>query len=118
TPRARPAGRGLAWLPDASAFWHTRSPAEERPPADRQFYQQVYFHKLGTDWRNDPLVLGTKNGLPRVAEIFLGRDNRRDLIVAQVQNGDGGEFAHFVLSREGGVQLADFKARISEVGSG
>src|SRR5262245_5174762 len=99
--QAPTAGGGLAWLSDGSAFWYTRYPGEERPPADRQFYQQVYFHKLGTDWRNDALVLGSKDGLPRVAEIFLGRDNRRDLIVAQVQNGDGGEFAHFVLSRDG-----------------
>jgi prolyl oligopeptidase len=113
--QAPTAGGGLAWLSDGSAFWYTRYPGAERPEADRQFYQQVYFHKLGTDWRSDPLVLGTKDGLPRVAEIFLGRDNRRDLITVQVQNGDGGEWAHFVLSRDGVAQLAGFKDQITEV---
>jgi prolyl oligopeptidase len=113
--QAPTAGGNATWLSDNSGFWYTRYPGEERAEADRFFYQQVYFHKLGTDWRNDPLVLGTKDGLPRVAEIFLGRDNRRDLIVAQVQNGDGGEYAHFVLSKDGVVQLADFKDKIVEV---
>ena len=113
--QAPTAGGNATWLSDNSGFWYTRYPGDERAEADRFFHQQVYFHKLGTDWRNDPLVLGTKDGLPRVAEIFLGRDNRRDLIVAQVQNGDGGEYAHFVLSKDGVVQLADFKDKIVEV---
>jgi prolyl oligopeptidase len=115
--QAPTAGGSLAWTADGSAFWYTRYPGAEGPEADRQFYQQVYFHKLGSDWRNDAMVLGTKDGLPRVAEIFLGRDNRRNLIVAQVQNGDGGEFAHFVLSEDGVTQLADFKDKIVEVDS-
>ena len=115
--QAPTAGGSLAWTADATAFWYTRYPGEERPEADRQFYQQVYFHKLGTDWRTDPLVLGTQHGLPRVAEIFLGRDNRRNLVVAQVQNGDGGEFAHYVLSQDGVTQLAAFEDKIVEVAS-
>lgn len=106
------AGGGLAWLNDGTAFWYTRYPGEERPPADRQFYQQVYFHKLGGDWQADPLVLGEKDGLPRVAEIFLGRSNARDLVIASVQNGDGGEFAQFVLSQAGVVPLSGFKDKI------
>ena len=113
--QAPTAGGSLAWLNDSSAFWYARYPGEEKPEADRFFYQQVYFHTLGGDWRNDPLVLGEKDGLPRVAEIFLGRDNTRDFIVAQVQDGDGGEFAHFVLSKDGVVQLAGFKDQIVEV---
>src|SRR5262249_53963853 len=114
--QAPTAGGSLAWLNDSSGFWYDRYPGEERPQADRFFYQQVYFHKLGTDWRSDPLILGERDGLPRVAEIFLGRDNRRDLIVASVQNGDGGEFAHWVLGKDGSaIQLAGFKDKITEV---
>ncbi len=107
------AGGSLAWLNDGSAFWYTRYPGEERAQADRFFYQQVYFHKLGSDWTADPLVLGEKDGLPRVAEIFLGRSNPLNLIVAEVQNGDGGDFAHFVLSEAGALQLAGFKDKIA-----
>lgn len=115
--QAPTAGGGLAWKADSTGFWYTRYPGAERPEADRQFYQQVYFHKLGADWHDDLLVLGSKDGLPRVAEIFLGRDNRRDLIVAQVQKGDGGEFAHYVLSPDGVVQLAAFEDKIVEAAS-
>jgi prolyl oligopeptidase len=115
--QAPTAGGSLAWSSDGSAFWYTRYPGVERPEADRQFYQQVYFHTLGGDWRDDPLVLGIKDGLPRVAEIFLGRDNPANLVVAQVQNGDGGDYAHFVLSRDGAVQLAAFEDKIVEAES-
>ncbi len=115
--QAPTAGGSLAWLSDGSGFWYTRYPGGERPQADRFFFQQVYFHKLGGDWRNDPLVLGSKDGLPRVAEIFLGRDNTRNLVVAQVQNGDGGDFAHYVLSPQGVTQLAAFEDRIVQVAS-
>jgi prolyl oligopeptidase len=116
--QAPTAGGNATWLSDNSGFWYTRYPGEERPAADRQFYQQVYFHKLGTDWRNDPLVLGTKDALPRVAEIFLGSENARDFIVVAVQNGDGGEFAHFLIGKEGVHKLADFKDKVVETKSG
>jgi prolyl oligopeptidase len=115
--QAPTAGGNATWLSDNSGFWYTRYPGEERPEADRFFYQQVYFHKLGTDWQKDPLVLGTKDGLPRVAEIFLGSENSRDLIVVPVQNGDGGEFAHFLISQQGVHKLADFKDKVVEAKS-
>jgi hypothetical protein len=127
-PRRRPCGARLRrWkrrLGRSAAARSASRPAlerasgvaiPERPEADRQFYQQVYFHKLGTDWRNDPLALGTKDGLPRVAEIFLGSENNRNLIVATVQNGDGGEFAHFLITPGSLRRLSDFKDKIVEV---
>ena len=30
----------------------------ERPPEDANFYQQVYFHRLGTDTSQDTYVIG------------------------------------------------------------
>jgi prolyl oligopeptidase len=113
--QAPTAGGSVAWTSDGSGFWYTRYPGEERPAADRFFYQQVYFHRLGSDWRDDPVVLGVKDGLPRVAEIFLSSDNLRDAAIAQVQNGDGGEYAHYLLAADGVVQLAAFEDRIVEV---
>ncbi len=116
--QAPTAGGSLAWIADGSAFWYTRYPGEERPQADRFFYQQVYFHKVGSDWRNDPLVLGTKDGLPRVAEIFLGSEYPAASAIARVQNGDGGEFAHYVLSPDAAVQLAAFEDKIVDIATG
>ena len=43
------AGGSVAWNADGSGFWYTRYPrGNERPKEDLNFYQQVYFHKLGT----------------------------------------------------------------------
>src|SRR5437588_2815366 len=116
--QAPTAGGNATWLSDNSGFWYTRYPGDERAEADRFFHQQVYFHKLGTDWRNDPLVLGTKDGLPRVAEIFLGSEYPAASTIARVQNGDGGEFAHYVLSQDAAVQLAAFEDKIIDIAAG
>jgi prolyl oligopeptidase len=113
--QAPTAGGSLAWKPDGTAFWYTRYPGEERAAADRFFYQQVYYHRLGADWRNDPLVLGTKDGLPRVAEVFLAGGKEGYAVLAKVQNGDGGEYAHFSLMPNGAVQLAAFEDKIVDI---
>ena len=113
--QAPTAGGSLAWKPDGTAFWYTRYPGEERAAADRFFYQQVYYHRLGADWRNDPLVLGTKDGLPRVAEVFLAGGKEGYAVLAKVENGDGGEFAHFSLMQDGAVQLASFEDKIVDI---
>jgi prolyl oligopeptidase len=103
------AGGDLAWAPDGKGFYYTRYPrAGERPAADLDFYQQLYFHALGTPADKDRYELG--KGLPRIAEIKIEVDRTADRVLATVQNGDGGEFAHFVRSSEGKwKQFADFK---------
>src|SRR6478752_2420924 len=43
------AGGSAAWNADGSGVFYTRFPRKgERPDADLNFYQQIYFHKLGT----------------------------------------------------------------------
>ena len=43
------AGGSAAWNADGSGVYYTRFPRKgERPDEDLNFYQQVYFHKLGT----------------------------------------------------------------------
>ena len=50
------AGGDLAWLPDDTGFFYTRYPrGDERPEKDIDFYQQVYFHKLGVPTAQDRL---------------------------------------------------------------
>jgi prolyl oligopeptidase len=94
------AGGDLAWAADGAGFFYTRYPrGEERPSEDMNFYQQVYFHKLGTPTEQDRYELG--KDLPRIAEIQLQGDEAGGRILATVQNGDGGEFAHFLRSPDG-----------------
>lgn len=92
------AGGSLAWAADGKGFWYTRYPGADAPAQDQHFNMQVYFHKLGSDAKNDTLVLGTKDGLERVSEVFL--DNRFNLpnVMAMVQRGDGNLWAFYVLS--------------------
>lgn len=90
------AGGSVAWNADATGFWYTRYPrAGERPEADLDFYQQVWFHKLGTTEDKDVYAFG--KDLPRIAEIELARSDDGKAILATVQNGDGGEYEHHVL---------------------
>lgn len=94
------AGGSLDWKADDSGFYYTRFPqGNERPTADANFYQQVYFHKLGTDPAQDTYVIG--KDFPRIAEIVLDMSDDGQWLVASVKNGDGGEVAHYVMDDSG-----------------
>jgi prolyl oligopeptidase len=88
------AGGSVAWNADGTGFYYTRYPhTGERPPADLDFYQQVYFHKLGAPIDGDAYVLGKE--LPRIAEVALRTSDDGRFVLASVANGDGGEFAYW-----------------------
>jgi prolyl oligopeptidase len=94
------AGGDLAWTPDGRGFYYTRHPWKgERPDADRGFYQQVYYHQLGTSPEQDRYEIG--RDFPRIAEIQLDVDDATGRVLALVQNGDGGEFAHYLRAPDG-----------------
>ena len=92
-------GGGLAWNSDNTGFWYTRYPGEERPEADRRFYMQVYFHKLGDDPARDRHAFG--DDLPKISEVLLDYSLEAGALLVTVQNGDGGEFSHWVSGRDG-----------------
>ena len=82
-----------------------------RPDADLNFYQQIYFHKLGTADTEDTYSLGKE--FPRIAEIKLEASRDGKFILATVANGDGGDFAHYLLGPDGGwKQLTQFSDQI------
>jgi prolyl oligopeptidase len=114
-PRVQfPTGGGsLAWNAEGSGFYYTRYPGgDERPAADRNFFQQVYFHKLGTATAEDSYALGKE--FPRIAETVLTTSADGRYVLATVQNGDGGEFAHFVREPAGTwVQITRFEDQIT-----
>jgi prolyl oligopeptidase len=93
------AGGHVAWIDDGTAIWYTRFPGAERPEADRHFYQTVWLHRLGTDVSTDRRVFG--DGLPRLAEIRMEYSSLANALLIAVANGDGGQFAHYVLDRAG-----------------
>src|ERR1051325_539038 len=87
------AGGSAAWNADATGLYYTRFPRKgERPDSDLNFYQQIYFHKLGTPDNADTYSIGKE--FPRIAEIKLESSHDGKFVVATVANGDGGDFAH------------------------
>jgi prolyl oligopeptidase len=111
------AGGSLAWHADGKGFWYTRYPGDERPEADRHFFQQIYYHRLGTPAETDTYVLG--KDFPKVAEIKLDNHATPGLLLASVLNGDGGEVEHFVLTPNGHAeQITHFEDQITDAALG
>jgi prolyl oligopeptidase len=103
-------GGSLAWRGDSKGFWYTRYPGRERPADEQRFFQQLYFHVIGGDSSHDAYVLG--KGLPKVAEIALSNRFNPNLVVASVANGDGGEFAHYLIDASGVHQVSRFEDQV------
>ena len=92
-------GGSAAWTKDSTGIFYTRYPNEgERPATDIHLYQQVYFHQLGTPESEDVYSIG--KDFPRIAEIDLQSNADSDYVIATVENGDGGDYEHFVYGPE------------------
>jgi len=55
----------LAWLPDGSGFYYTRYPEPGSVlQGEENYHRRVFFHPLGTAWRDDPLVFPAEGERP------------------------------------------------------
>ncbi len=101
-------GGSAAWTPDGKGLYYTRYPAPgEKPEAEQDFWMQLYFHQLGTPVANDRYELG--KDFPKIAEVFVETDAKGRALV-KVQNGDGGEFRHYLRDAKGTwTQFGDWK---------
>ncbi len=101
-PRAQypTAGGSLAWKADSSGFWYTRYPGDDRPEADRHFFQQVFYHRLHADPAADIYVAG--KDFPRIAEVALDSSQSPHAVMMSVANGDGGAFSQYVIDQASG----------------
>jgi prolyl oligopeptidase len=102
------AGGDAVWNGDSTGVFYTRYPAPgERPKEDLMVYQQVYFHKVGTPDKDDAYVLGKE--FARIAETQLQISDDGKWLLATIQNGDGGEFTHYLRNSDGKVtQVTQF----------
>jgi prolyl oligopeptidase len=106
------AGGSLAWTENGNGFYYTRYPrAGERPAVDLDFYQQVWFHKLGTSPSTDTYGIG--KDFPRIAEVELLRNDDGKRILARVSNGDGGEVENHLLDGGKWIRLSRFEDEVS-----
>ncbi len=94
------AGGSLAWTTDSQGFFYTRHfSVEPAASDDHRVYQHVYYHRLGTDPADDGYELG--EGFPEIAEIQLAASRSSGHVLATVQEGDGGQFAHYLRDPDG-----------------
>lgn len=111
------AGGSLAWNADGTGFHYTRYPRSgERDAVDLDFYQQVYFHKLGAPESADVYALGKE--FPRIAETDLVRSDDGKRILALVSNGDGGEIEHHVFDAGKWTRLSRFEDEMTAAAFG
>jgi prolyl oligopeptidase len=112
------AGGSAAWNSDGTGIYYTRFPRQgEKPDADLNFYQQIYFHKVGTPDTDDTYSLGKE--FPRIAEIHMESSRDGKYIVASVANGDGGYYSHYILGPDGNwKQITKFEDEIKTVRPG
>ena len=116
--QAPTAGGSIAWNANNDGFYYTRYPrVGERPDPDLHFFQQVFYHRLGTPHAEDTYAIGQE--FPRIAEVSLSTSMDGRYVVATVANGDGGEFAHHVRGPDDKwTQLSNFKDQLSKVSLG
>jgi len=108
-------GGSAAWNADGTGIFYTRYPRPgERPDGDLNFFQQIWFHKLGTPVSANTYELG--RDFPRIAEIELAASDDGRWLLATVANGDGGDFAHYLRDATGAwQQLTRFEDGIKEI---
>jgi len=67
----------LAWVPDNSAFYYTRYPLPGQvKPGDENYYNHLYYHKLGTDWHKDIKIWGINEPKEKRADVDLSSDHK------------------------------------------
>jgi len=110
-------GGDAAWTPDGKGIYYTRYPAKgEKPDGEADFWMQAWFHQLGTPIEKDHYELG--KDFPKIAELVLETD-KKGRVLAKIQNGDGGEFRHYLRDAKGTWrQLDDWKDGITYLGFG
>jgi prolyl oligopeptidase len=109
------AGGDMAWTADRRGFYYTSYPqGNERPAEDANFYQQAYYHVLGSSATLDRYVLG--NEFPRIGETVLETAHDGKRILVTVEDGDGGTYEHFLLGPDGAAaQITHFADKIVDI---
>ncbi len=65
----------IIWNPDGSGFWYThRHP--DAPKGEEKFHQKLYYHELGSDYRDDPMIFGETIAKEDSPWVEISKDGR------------------------------------------
>ena len=71
----------VAWMKDSSAFYYTRHPKKgEVPDGEEVYHVKVFYHQIGSDPAQDPLIFGEGRKPQDVPSVTLSEDDRWLLI--------------------------------------
>ena len=74
----------IAWMPDNSGFYYTRYPKKgEVPEGQDVYYRHVFYHSLGHDPTQDPLIFGQGRDPEWWPNVLLSDDGRWLLIIEE-----------------------------------
>lgn len=98
----------MAWCDNEEGFYYTRSNYQDHggKSTDEVYYQQVYFHRIGDDRRNDRLIFNAIKHLPKEAfvDAHASEDGRYVGINASIGAGDNETYVYLLDTRTGDVQ--------------
>lgn len=73
----------VRWLPDESGFYYTHLPKPGTvPKQEEQYHTKAYFHKLGTNYENDPMIFGEGRPKEDMIGLTISEDGQYLLISA------------------------------------
>lgn len=94
---------GVSWLPDDSGFFYSRydEPSDETKFVDTNYFQKLYFHKLGTPQESDNLIYKrddekewgfggsvSEDGRWLVIEVWKGSDPKNQVFYLDLKDDD------------------------------
>jgi prolyl oligopeptidase len=89
----------VAWLPDNSGFYYTRCP-QGTPAGETRFHHKLYFHHLGHNWRDDPLIFGEALEREQTPYPVVSSDGRYLAVMVQDVSGAAPRSQLHLLDRE------------------
>ncbi len=67
----------VAWDADGAGFYYVRYPSEgDVPPGDEVYYRHVYYHKFGTEVKDDPKIFGEGRPKEEWNNVSASSDNQ------------------------------------------
>ena len=91
----------VAWLPDNRGFYYTRCP-HGTPAEETRFHHKLYFHRLGDNWRDDPLMFGETLKREQTPYPVVSSDGRYLAVVVQDLSDAAPRSEVYLLDRKAG----------------